>query len=349
MHALSRALDAVGSRSRALAAIGLVLSSLAPAPARADEPAAAPERAARGAAASDAEAHDTEGPQEEPSPSRDGPLVLRLALENDNLLLGNYARMVGRELDGTDLGRTHTGQLMVGYDVDDRVALRLDLSTELYTTALEGREPGRNELVPVHFHELDRLRLGARLGQRDQPWRVRFGIAGEISDHDHVTVGGTGQQRAWHDFLANTLQNGAWRFEHRPSGLGVRVGVAFDGSAGGRTEIALAPWVSLTASGDGGARLATIFAGSALTAQGRIGAVFGDRRGVRLIVAVEQHAHLWLEQAGVTFRSTVDVRFDLGVAALEVAVHRYDGDQNVPYYFYVEPNTTMTIALVGRL
>ena len=153
MHALTRALDAVGSRSRALAAIGLVLSSLAPAPARADEPAAVREPAARPPTTREPAAHDEPAAQEEePAPSRDGPLVLRLALENDNLLLGNYARMVGRELDGTDLGRTHTAQLMVGYDIDDRVALRLDLSTELYTTALEGRVPGRNEVVPVHFH-----------------------------------------------------------------------------------------------------------------------------------------------------------------------------------------------------
>ncbi|MDQ3036886.1 MAG: hypothetical protein M3Y87_31120, partial [Myxococcota bacterium] len=214
MRAFERAPGAAGAgvRVRASAAFWCVLmsivgivASLPPSAARADDPGSAARTLGR------------------PSTDvgRDGPLVLRLAIENDNLLFGNYARMVGREHDGTDLGRTHTSSLGLRYDLADRVGLRLDLSSQLFTAALGGAEPGRHAMVPVAFHELDRLRLGMGLRQPGAPWRVRLGLAVEISNHEEVTFGATGQQRGWHDFMANTVRSGAWQYDHRPSGLGV--------------------------------------------------------------------------------------------------------------------------------
>nr|MDQ3032666.1 hypothetical protein [Myxococcota bacterium] len=113
--------------------------------------------------------------------------------------------------------------------------------------------------------------------------------------------------------------------------------------------LTIAPWLSLRASGSAGARLATILAGTAVTSRGRLGVSIGEPLGVRLVLSVEQHAYVWVESPGVMLRSTIDARLDFHHAALQVALHRHDGDQNVAYFFYVFPNTTMTIALTGRL
>src|SRR5690606_33080063 len=117
------------------------------------------------------------------------------------------------------------------------------------------------------------------------PWRVRLGVAVEMSNHEQVTFGATGQQRAWHEFMASTVRSGSWQYDHRSSGLGVRFGAATDASAGGAESLQLEPWLSLDASGSAGGRLASIVAGSALTSQGRVGLSIGDPRGVRLALA----------------------------------------------------------------
>jgi hypothetical protein len=285
--------------------------------------------------------------EEERAP--DGPFVLRLAIDNDNLLFGSYARLAGRELDGTDLGRTHASSIGLGYATGGGVALRLDASSELFTRALDGRSPVRDAMVPIVFHELDRFRLGIALGQHDAPWRVRLGAAAEISNHEEVTIGASGQQRWWHDFMANTMRSGAWQFDHRPSGQGVTVGAAADAAGGGRATLVLAPWLRLRVAGEGGLRLASIIAGSALTARGRVALSIGEPRGVRLVLSAGQRAHLWLASPGVMVRGSLAARLDLRVLAVEIAFHRYDGDQNAGYYFYALANTTMTASLALRI
>ena len=48
-------------------------------------------------------------------------------------------------------------------------------------------------------------------------------------------------------------------------------------------------------------------------------------------------------------RSTIDTRLDFSVVVVQLALHRYDGDQNVRYFVYALPNTTMTFALWLRI
>lgn len=284
-----------------------------------------------------------------PPRPRDGPFVIRLGLENDNLLFGNYGRLVGHEHDGNDLGRTHATRASVAYDWADRTRLHLGLSSQLFTASIDGSLPSRGAMIPLHFHELNRLRLGLILRRPNAPWRLRFGAAFEISNHEYLTIGASGQQDMWHDLLANTLRTGTWDFDHRRSSFGLTMGVAGDARAGGAVVVQLVPWFGLAFRGSAGLRLASIFAGSALLAQGGMQAIIGDPRGVRLVIGVEQRAYGWLESMGVMLRSTVEMRLDFEVAAFELALHRYDGDQNVAYFYYVFPNTTMNAVLTLRI
>jgi hypothetical protein len=274
---------------------------------------------------------------------------MQLGLENDNLLFGNYGRLVGHEYDGNDLGRTHATRASVAYDWADRLGLHLGLSSQLFTTSIDGSLPSRGAMIPVYFHELDRLRLGLLLRRPNAPWRLRFGAALEISNHEYLTMGASGQQDMWHDLLANTLHTGTWDFDHHDSGFGLKVGMAADGRAGGATIVQLLPWFGFAFRGSAGLRLASIWAGSALLAQGGMRAVIGDPRGVRLVIGVEQRAYGWLQNMGVMLRSTVEVRLDFEVAAFAIELHRYDGDQNIAYFYYVFPNTTMNAELTLRI
>ncbi len=282
-------------------------------------------------------------------PPRDGPFVIQLGLENDNLLFGHYGRLVGHEYDGNDLGRTHATRASIAYEWAERVGLHLGLSSQLFTSSIDGSLPSRGMMIPLYFHELDRLRLGLRFRRPHAPWRLRFGAALEISNHEYLTMGASGQQDMWHDLLANTLHTGTWDFEHHGSGLGLTVGMAVDGRAGGVTAVPLLPWFGLVFRGNAGLRLASIGAGSALLAQGGIRVVIGDPRGVRFMIGVEQRAYGWIESRGVMLRSTIEVRLDFEVAAFEIDLHRYDGDQNEAYFYYAFPNTTMNVELTLRI
>lgn len=280
----------------------------------------------------------------------DGPLVVRLALENDNLLLGGYSRIAGRDLDGTDMGRTHALALSGRYDVGDMLDVRLGASTRLYTVSADGTQPGYLATVPIHFLELDQIRLGGTLHRRRAPWRVRFGLGLDVANREAVfAIGASGQQRAWHE-LNRSLGSGVWLFDYRPDGAGVQVGAAADARAGGRTIARLAPWLWLQARGDAGARLGSLPGASWVEMRGGTSVGIGDPRGIRVLLGVAQRAYLWLEQQpGLMARTTIELRLDLEVAALEVAVHRYEGDQNAVYFAYAFANTTMTVALRGRI
>lgn len=280
----------------------------------------------------------------------DGPLELRLWIENDNLLFGSYGRMAGYENDGNDLGRTHASGLHVGYDVDDRVILELDAVTALFTRSVNGEEPGRMMILPIFFHELSWFRLGVGLERPGGPWRLRFGAGVDVSNREQVVaIGASGQQNAWHRFLRYTLGTEAWIYEYVPDGAGIRVGGATDVHAGGFTLADVASILWLEAEGGLGGRLGSLPGASWLEARGRVALGLGNRRGVRLVVGVEHRAYVWLEDPGVMLRSTIDARLDFQLLALEVAVHRYDGDQNERYFVYVFDNTTMTVALWVRI
>lgn len=280
---------------------------------------------------------------------RDGPFEIRLWLENDNLLLGNYGRMVGHGHDGNDLGRTHASGIRLGYDLGDRVLLELDAESALFTRSTNGVEPGRMMVVPIFFHELSRFRLGVGLDRPGGPWRIRWGIGLDVSNREEVVaIGASGQQNFWHRFLRYTLNTGTWVYEYHPDGAGIRVGAATDARAGGTTHYELASWSWLEAEGDLGARLGSLPGASWIEAQGRVAAGIGARRGVRLLVSLEQRAYVWLEEPGVMLRSTIDARLDFELLAVQVAVHRYDGDQNELYFVYVFENTTMTVGLWAR-
>lgn len=279
----------------------------------------------------------------------DGPFVAQLGLENDNLLFGNYGRLVGHGYDGNDLGRTHATRASVAYDWADRWGLHVGLSSQLFTASMDGSLPSRGAMIPIYFHELDRLRVGLLRQRPNAPWRLRFGAALELSNHEFLTVGASGQQAMWHDLLANTLRTGAWDFDHHDSGYGWTVGVAGDGRVGGATRVEVASWLGLAFRGGAGLRIASIFAGSALLAQGGVRALLGDRHGVRFVIGIEQRAYGWIEHMGVMLRSTIELRLDFEVAAFEIELHRYDGDQNVAYFHYAFPNTTMNVELTLRI
>lgn len=204
-------------------------------------------------------------------------------------------------------------------------------------------------MIPVYFHELDRLRVGLLRQRPNAPWRLRFGAALELSNHEFLTVGASGQQAMWHDLLANTLRTGAWDFDHHDSGFGWTLGVAGDGRMGGATRVEVASWLGLAFRGGAGLRIASIFAGSALLAQGGVRALLGDRHGARFVIGIEQRAYGWLEHMGVMLRSSIELRLDFEVAAFEIEIHRYDGDQNVAYFHYAFPNTTMNVELTLRI
>lgn len=290
-----------------------------------------------------------EGASGEDASGEDGPLELRLWLENDNLLLGSYGGMVGHEHDGNDLGRTHASGLSARYDAGDRVLLELDASTALFTRSVNGEEPSRMMILPIYFHELSWFRLGLGLQSPDGPWRLRFGAGVDVSNREEVVaIGASGQQDAWHRFLRYGLGTATWVYEYVPDGAGIRVGGATDARAGGFAVIELARWAWLEAEGELGGRLGSLPGASWLETRGRFAAGLGNPRGVRLLVGVEQRAYVWLEDAGVMLRSTIDARLDFQLLALEIAVHRYDGDQNVRYFVYVFDNTTMTVALWAR-
>lgn len=277
-----------------------------------------------------------------------GPFELGVLLENDNLLLGAYRGMAGDASDGTDLGRTHSSSIWLGVRWDAHTALRLDVWSGLYTESISGEGVRAGGTLPVRFLELDRFRLGAELGAPGAPWRVRLGSGVEIGNHRYDTIGASGQQIFWHE-LSYELRGGrAWRFEHRDDGHGVDVGATLDAAAGGGTALAIAPWLAIEAGGLGGARATTLEAGSSLLVEGRVALRIGDPGGARFLLSLEQRADLWLERAGVMLRSTIDARLDLRYVAIDVALNRYDGDQNEAYFFYATPNTTMTIALLAR-
>ncbi|AKF04346.1 hypothetical protein [Sandaracinus amylolyticus] len=286
----------------------------------------------------------------DPPVPRDGPFELRLAIENDNLLFGTYARMAGPELDGNDLGRTHASSIGMSYDIADRGVLELDLTSALFTRSISGLPPMHEATLPIHFHELSRLRLGGGIRRGLGPWRIRWGLAVEVSNREEVVaIGATGQQRWWHEFSRYDLDTGVWLYEYHPDGQGIRVGVAADASAGGWTSSTLAPWAWIEAEGDVGGRAGTLPGASWLEPSGRVALSLGDPAGVRLVLGLEQRAFVWIEQPGVMLRSTIDVRLDLSAVVVQLALHRYDGDQNVRYFAYALPNTTMTFALWLRL
>lgn len=325
--------------------MSLSLLSLSAAVARADGPpraaTPAPPARERGSAPPSGQSTTRAG--------QDGPFELRLWIENDNLLLGNYGRMVGHEHDGNDLGRTHASGLHAGYDVGDRVVLELDAASALFTCSVNGEEPGRMMVLPIYFHELSWLRLGLGLEHPGGPWRLRFGVGIDVSNREQVVaIGASGQQNAWHRFLRYGIGTETWIYEYEPDGGGVHVGAATDAHAGGFGVIELAPIAWLEAEGGLGGRLGSLPGASWLEMRGRLAAGLGDRRGVRLLVGVDQRAYVWLEGPGVMLRSTIEARLDFQLLALEVAVHRYDGDQNERYFVYVFDNTTMTVALWAR-
>jgi hypothetical protein len=271
-----------------------------------------------------------------------------LFLENDNLLFGHYGRMVGHELDGSDIGRTHASGFWAWGRLGDAHALRLEAWSELYTRSVNGEKVSRFATIPIHFHELSGLRLGLDWAPPGAALRARLGVGLDVSNEADVTFGASGQQQFYHSFSARELASETWQYTYHPTQRQARLGAAVDASVGGRTTLALAPWLWLEAEGHGGLRLGTIFEGSRARAEGRVGAAIGDPRGVHLALARTQRVDVWLAHQGAMVRSTVDARLDLELLALQVAVHRYDGDQNEAYYRYALENITMTVAVAVR-
>ena len=261
--------------------------------------------------------------------------------------MGTWADIAGLPADGSDLGRTHASSLWIAYDLADRVMLRFDASSQLFTRSLTVDRPQLGMTIPIVFREIDRFRLGVGLGAPGAAWRVRLGFAVEVFNHEHLTAGATGQQRAWHDLAFGEFHSG-WDMRHQSDGRGVFAGVSADARFGARERVVLTEWLRLDARGFAGLQLHTFFAGSALLAEGRIALTFGSPREVRFVVALAQDAYAWLASPGIMVRSTIELRLDLRFAALCVELHRYDGDQNEGYYAYVFPNTTMTVSLLGR-
>jgi hypothetical protein len=278
-------------------------------------------------------------------PTERRPTEILIELENDNLFFGSWSTIAGAHLDGTDLGRTHASRMSVARRIDVHAAATLDLSSALFTASLDGSLPQSRTTMPIHFHELDRLRGGVMLGREGAPWDLRFGIALELSNHEMTTPGASGQQQLWHDVLEGT---GLWQYELRPDGMGTRFGAAFDASAGGRAAWQAASWLLLEARGLAGARVASLAGGSWLDVAGRLSVSVGDGTGPRFGIAAQQWAHAWVETGGVMLASSLDARLDLGALAVVMALTRYDGDQNARYFSYATPNTTMTGSLVLR-
>jgi hypothetical protein len=312
--------------------------------ARADEP-----RKASSEAASDLASEDPpEGTPEPPPEARTPAFELGLSLENDNLLLGLWASLAGIGADGSDLGRTHGAALWTSYEVDERLTLNLEVRSELYTRSLSVDRPQLGMTVPVIFREMDTLRVGAGLRAPGRAWKLRMGVGLEVANDQWQTIGATGQQTAWHDFIFGQLGSG-WGMAHYSDGLGVRAGATSDVALGGRLRHALTSWLTLDARGFAGIALHSIFTGSALVAEGRIALSFESGRDVRFMVALASHASEWLAHAGMLLRSTIEMTLDLNVAVLKLELHRYDFDQNVAHYAYVFANTTMQISLSMRL
>ncbi len=284
-----------------------------------------------------------------PARSLDGPFEATLWLENDNLMVGLYGDIAGRHLDGSDLGRTHAVGLAMGWDVADRIALRLELSSALFTRNLEPVTTYDSANIPVVFNEIDVLRTRVELRDPARGLRMGWSLGGLLHNHETVSIGSTGQQRLYHQVVRDAINPRLWQFVYLHDGRGILAGGVGSAWIGVTRSIFAAPWLRLGVRGTAELELNTIWAGSALRVDVNMHVALGDPRLAMFVLTAGAEAYGWLASGTVLVRTTIEGRLESEPIDFWIAIHSYQGDANAAYFAYTFDNVTMTVGLTVRI
>lgn len=277
-------------------------------------------------------------------------LELSLWLDNDNMLLGGWSAMVGIERDGNDFGRTHASGLSASWNlVPWRMALRLEASSELFTTPLKPVGIYDYSTIPIHFHELDRLRLAIALAHPEQPWHASIAIGADVSNRSAVTIGASGQQQGWHVIAREAGNDILWQWIYVEDGTPVAIGAAIDGAIGAIHAASLADWLHVRVRSDAGLRLSTLLAGCQTFGELELAIGAGERHDLRAELTVRQRGELWLENPNASLRTTLELAAESAILRVWAAIHWWTGDPRTAFYVHSFPNSTMTLGLTARI
>ncbi len=291
-------------------------------------------------------------PELAPAMPETGPFEITLTIDNDNLLFGIYAIVAGRDVDGTDFGRTHGMALSVSYGVARGIRLGLDLDTVIYTRPVDSsitRASSAGGSIPIYFNELSQVRF--RMDWADPsggPWRLQMGGGAVVQNREGMShIGASGQQELWHELSRAAFNPNLWTFEHTPDGGGVHAGpfvLARGGVEGGVGN----EWIRLRAHAMAGAEF------SALTYGSRVGISAGGTLEIgravdfHLVVGVEQDFDIYLMSGAVTGATHATVRLASQPFDFWLAMNFYELDPNLLYTIYNFNNATMTAGLTVR-
>lgn len=282
-----------------------------------------------------------------------GPFEITLMIENDNLLFGIYAIMAGREMDGTDFGRTHGLTLSMSYGVARGLRLGLDLDTVLFTAPVDSTVTRASSAgvstIPIHFNELNQIRF--RMDWEDPsggPWVVQL-VGGVVIQNRAGSsyVGATGQQALWHEIGRATFNPNLWQFQLVPDGGGITAG-PFVGVRAGVHGVIGNRWIRLRARAMAGGEFTYIPHGSHAAVVASMQVEIGPPDMFHGVIGLEQEFDIFFTSGAVTSTTRATVRLASEPFDFWFTMNLFELDPNLQYTLYNFNNRTMTAGLTVR-
>jgi len=287
-------------------------------------------------------------------------VVVTPLLENDNKLLGLWQLWAE---DGNDLGRTHGGVLGVDARLTPTLDLWFEYQTTLFTEQVRDQWGARvrldDDLVPhpnrrkdrhIHFAEFDYFRVGIHRYLPHVGLVASLGGGLVVRNREFVTLGGTGQQRAWHNFL-NIFEPDVKEYRYIDDGGGVRWGGVLSATVGIRRMLWEATRFRVTVDGGAGLFADTLVNGTFMAFHFAFELGLGRRRAFDLPIATfrgAQYIEDYLATGSVLLDTRVQLDFHTKKCDVVIWFDAYNGSPNDAFYVYNFNNTTTTLGFVFR-
>ena len=178
-------------------------------------------------------------------------------------------------------------------------------------------------------------------------WNWRAGAGAAILNRDHVTPGGTGQQKYWHKFLSIFADDAIPEYDYRDSGIDNQAGGVLFAAIGWRKILIEEQYFRFTIDAEAEGEINTIWDGSHFDLNAGIRLGFG-RTKENLPVAtfdITQRADYFPFSGVVTFLTEFELTFHGRLIEPFLMLRLYWGQPNNEYLLYAEDSTST--ALMG--